>query len=118
MRLIDLIGEGVLVDPNRRLSFVVGLLFVITYLTAIPPAFFLYSPVLDDPNYIVGAGADTRIALGTLLELILIITNVGTASGCSRSSSGSTKRSLSAMSQLASLNAASSPSASSASYRS
>jgi hypothetical protein len=35
--------------------------------------------VLDDANYIVGAGADTRIALGALLELILIIANVGTA---------------------------------------
>ena len=69
----------VLVDPNRRLAFVVGLLFVITYLTSIPPALFLYGPVLDDPNYIVGAGADTRIALGALLELLLIIANVGTA---------------------------------------
>ena len=66
-------------DPNRRLAFVVGLLFVITYLTSIPPALFLYGPVLDDPNYIVGAGADTRIALGALLELLLIIANVGTA---------------------------------------
>jgi hypothetical protein len=79
VRFNDLIGEGVLVDPNRRLAFVVGLLFVITYLTSIPAALFLYSPVLDDPNYIVGAGADTRIALGALLELILIIANVGTA---------------------------------------
>jgi hypothetical protein len=77
--LIDLIGEGVLVDPNRRLAFVVGVLFVITYLTSIPPALFLYGPVLDDANYVVGAGADTRIAFGALLELILIIANVGTA---------------------------------------
>jgi hypothetical protein len=49
--LIDLIGEGVLVDPNRRLAFVVGVLFVITYLTSIPPALFLYGPVLDDADY-------------------------------------------------------------------
>jgi Domain of unknown function (DUF4386) len=35
--------------------------------------------VLDDPRYIVGAGADGRIALGALLEMILIIANIGTA---------------------------------------
>jgi len=39
----------------------------------------LYTPLLDHPNYIVGAGADNRIALGALLEMILIIANVGTA---------------------------------------
>jgi hypothetical protein len=36
--------------------------------------------VLDDPRYIVGAaGADNSVALGALLELILIIANIGTA---------------------------------------
>jgi hypothetical protein len=35
--------------------------------------------VLRDPNYIVGAGANTRVALGALLEVLLIIANVGTA---------------------------------------
>jgi hypothetical protein len=35
--------------------------------------------VLDHANYIVGAGADNRIALGALLEMILIIANIGTA---------------------------------------
>jgi len=55
-------------------------LFVITYITAIPAALDLYVPVLDDPRYIVGGGgADNRVALGALLELILIIANIGTA---------------------------------------
>jgi hypothetical protein len=35
--------------------------------------------VLDDPRYIVGAGADTRVSLGAFLEVILIIANIGTA---------------------------------------
>jgi hypothetical protein len=34
--------------------------------------------VLNDANYIVGAGADARVALGALLEVLLIIANVGT----------------------------------------
>jgi len=35
--------------------------------------------VPDHTNYIVGAGADTRVALGALLEVLLIIANIGTA---------------------------------------
>jgi Domain of unknown function (DUF4386) len=54
-------------------------LFLITYITSIPAAFFLYPPVLDDPRYIVGAGADTRVSFGAFLELLLIIANIGTA---------------------------------------
>jgi hypothetical protein len=54
-------------------------LFLITYITSIPAAFVLYPPVVDDPNYIVGGGADTSVSLGAFLELILIIANIGTA---------------------------------------
>jgi Domain of unknown function (DUF4386) len=67
------------VDSTRKLAFIAGALFVITFLTSIPAALFLYRPVLDHVNYIVGAGADSRIALGALLEMILIIANIGTA---------------------------------------
>jgi hypothetical protein len=35
--------------------------------------------VVDDPRYIVGAGADTSVSLGAFLELLLIIANIGTA---------------------------------------
>jgi len=35
--------------------------------------------VLDDARYVLGGGADTRIALGAFLEMILIIANIGTA---------------------------------------
>jgi Domain of unknown function (DUF4386) len=108
--------EGFQVDSNRRLSFVAGVLFIITFVTSIPAALFLYAPVLDEANYIVGAGADARVALGALLELLLIIANVGTAVVLfpilKRQNEG-----LSAMSQPVSLNAPSSPSASSASLR-
>jgi hypothetical protein len=54
-------------------------LFVITFVASIPAALLLYSPVLDHARYILGAGADSRIALGALLEMILIIANIGTA---------------------------------------
>ena len=54
------------------------MLFLITFITSIP-AYFFYVPVLDDPRYIVGGGADTRVSFGAFLELILIIANIGTA---------------------------------------
>src|SRR2546422_6873289 len=71
--------KGVKVSPLRRTAFVVGLLFIITFVTSIPAQLVLYTPVLDHTDYIVGAGADNRIALGALLEMILIIANVGSA---------------------------------------
>jgi hypothetical protein len=70
--------KGVRINP-QKIARVTGVLFLITYVTAIPAAFVLYPPLLDDPRYIVGAGADTSVRLGAFLEVILIIANIGTA---------------------------------------
>ena len=67
------------VAAPRTIALVTGVLFVITYVTSIPPVLFLYVPVLDDPRYIVGAGADNGVLWGAFLELLLIIANIGTA---------------------------------------
>jgi len=64
--------------PSRKLALIAGVLFVITFITSIP-ALLLYDPVLNDPAYIVGAGADTRVLVGAFLELLLIVANIGTA---------------------------------------
>jgi hypothetical protein len=66
-------------SSTRKTALIAGVLFLITFLTSIPAALLLYTPVLDHTNYILGAGADTRVALGALLELLLIIANVGSA---------------------------------------
>ncbi len=66
-------------DSAIKIALVTGVLFVITFITSIPAALVLYVPVLDDPRYIVGAGADNSVSLGAFLELILIIANIGTA---------------------------------------
>ncbi len=53
---------------------------MITFIASIPPVLFLYGPLLDDPRYILGGGAaDNGASLGALLEMILIIANIGTA---------------------------------------
>jgi hypothetical protein len=69
--------EGVQINP-QTIARVTGVLFLITFITSIP-AFFFYVPVLDDPRYIVGAGADNSVQWGAFLELLLIIANIGTA---------------------------------------
>ena len=66
-------------DSTRRTSFITGVLFIITFVTSIPAALVLYTPVLDDANFILGAGADGGVALGAFLEVLLIVANVGTA---------------------------------------
>jgi len=67
------------VNP-QKIARVTGILFVITFIASIPPVLFLYGPLLDDPRYILGGGAaDNGASLGALLELILIIANIGTA---------------------------------------
>ncbi len=66
------------IDPTRRTAIAVGVLFLVTFVTAIGAA-LLYGPIVDDPRYIFGPGADAAIGLGAVLELILIIANLGTA---------------------------------------
>ena len=66
-------------SSTRKIALVTGVLFVVTFITAIPAQLFLYQPLLNDPNYIVGAGADMRVSLGALLEVILVVANIGTA---------------------------------------
>jgi hypothetical protein len=67
------------VSSHRKIALVTGVFFIFTIIPAPIAAFILYAPVLNDPDYIVGAGADNSVALGALLELILIIANIGTA---------------------------------------
>jgi Domain of unknown function (DUF4386) len=71
-------GEIVQMTSSRKTALVVGVLFILTFVTSIGGA-FAYGPVLTDPHYIIGAGADTRVFLGAFLELFLIITNIGCA---------------------------------------
>src|SRR5829696_6284503 len=72
--------KGVRMNHPQQIARVFGVLYLITFATSIPALFVFYAPVLEDPRYILGAGgADTSVALGALLELILIIANIGTA---------------------------------------
>jgi hypothetical protein len=67
------------VTTNQKRARWFGVLYLITFATSIP-ALLLFQPVLDDPvGYIAGGGHDKRILFGAVLELLLIISNIGTA---------------------------------------
>ena len=65
-------------DPVRRTAFFGGLFYLLTFASSIP-AVFLLSPVVNDARYIVGAGADTQVVWGTVLDLVNALTAVGSA---------------------------------------
>jgi len=67
------------VTLDQKRARVFGVLYLVTFITSIP-ALWLYQPVLDNPvGYIAGSGHDTQILFAALLELLLIIANIGTA---------------------------------------
>jgi hypothetical protein len=49
-----------------------------TFVTSIAAA-LIYHPVVHDHTYILGAGHDTRIEFAALLEVFLVISNIGVA---------------------------------------
>jgi hypothetical protein len=74
-------GRGPGMD-YRRIARVTGWLWIVTFVASIPARFIFYGPVLEDgKNYVLGDGKDamTFIAFGALLELVVIIANIGTA---------------------------------------
>jgi hypothetical protein len=64
-------------NTARRTARTVGVLFLVTEVTAIA-GLLLYYPVLKHSDYVLGAGSDTQIALAALLEVMLAIANIGT----------------------------------------
>jgi hypothetical protein len=63
----------------RKTALVVGVLFIITYITSMAAKFAFYVPLLENPDYIVGGGDDTQVLWGAFCEVLLILANVGTA---------------------------------------
>ena len=63
----------------RKTALVAGVLYLLTFISSIP-AVFLQSPVLTDPNFIIGsAGADFQVRLGALFDIVNSLTAIGTA---------------------------------------
>ena len=64
---------------SQAIARIFGALMILTFVTSIG-ALLCFQPVLDDPaGYVANGGSDNRIFFGALLELLLIITGIGTA---------------------------------------
>lgn len=64
--------------PTRKTAAAAGALYLVTHVTSIC-ALVLYGPVLHGAEYVAGSGADTRVLLGALCEVVLALAVVGTA---------------------------------------
>jgi hypothetical protein len=72
-------AKRVPMDFLRKTALIGGGLYLITFISSIPAAFFLLAPVLDNPDYIIGSGNDTQVLLGCFLDLINAFACIGTA---------------------------------------
>lgn len=66
-------------DWTRNNALVAGVFYLVTFAASIPAAYYFLAPVLQDPQYIVSSGADTRVAIGCLLDVVNALACVGTA---------------------------------------
>lgn len=65
-------------SSDQRAARIFGGLFILTFVTSIA-GLLLYGPVLDETDYVLNGSANGEITLGALLEIGLVITNIGTA---------------------------------------
>ncbi|WP_458115975.1 DUF4386 family protein [Arthrobacter sp. D2-10] len=63
-------------EAHRKTSLSAGVLYLITFASI--PTLFLYEGVKTDAAYIAGAGPDTAVVFGGLLEVIVALACIGT----------------------------------------
>jgi hypothetical protein len=68
---------GASISSLKRLARIAGVFYLLTFVS-IPAPFFLYAAVRA-PNFIVGAGPDTPVFVGAILEIIVALSGIGTA---------------------------------------
>src|ERR1700712_1067553 len=65
-------------DRTRNHARAAGIFYLLTFVSSIP-ALLLIAPVLNDAHYVTGAGQDTRVLWGCLLDSVNALTAVGSA---------------------------------------
>ena len=61
----------------RKTALVAGILYLITFISV--ATLTIYSPVLNDPAYILSSGGDAGLRWGALIEVIVALAGIGTA---------------------------------------
>jgi len=65
-------------DATRKATLAAGLFYIGTFVFSIP-ALGLYDGVVNDPNFVLGAGSDQGVLWGGLIEILTALTGIGTA---------------------------------------
>ena len=65
-------------EPMRKAALIAGLCYMGTFVFSIP-ALALYDGVLNNHNFVLGAGSDTGVLWGGLIEVLTGLTGIGTA---------------------------------------
>lgn len=65
-------------DRTRKAALYAGLFYIATFAFSIP-ALALYDGVVNDPNFVLGAGSDQGVLWGGLIEILTALTGIGTA---------------------------------------
>ena len=67
-------------NSNKKAAKIVGVLFLLAAVTAVIGGLILYDPILNGPDYLIkGSEHANQVILGALMELILVVSAVGTA---------------------------------------
>jgi hypothetical protein len=70
------------VNTNRRIATLVGICFILASASAILGLFFFYPPILNGSDYLTNSAAHAnQVIMGALMELVTVVTAIGTAIG-------------------------------------
>jgi hypothetical protein len=62
----------------RKIALAAGVLYLMTFVFSIP-ALGLYDNVLNNPDFVLGAGSDSGVLWGALFEIVMGLACIGTA---------------------------------------
>ena len=66
-------------NSNKKAAKIVGVLFLLAAVTAVI-GLNLYNPILQDSDYLIkGSEHANQVILGAVMELILVVSVIGTA---------------------------------------
>jgi hypothetical protein len=66
------------IDPMRKTALAAGLLYIATFVFSIPALGF-YDDVLNNPDFVLGAGSEGSVQWGALFEIVTALAGIGTA---------------------------------------
>ena len=69
--------KDVPMSPARKTALVAGIFYLITFISV--PTLFLYGPVRDHRDWILGSSGHTAVLVGGFLEVIVALAGIGTA---------------------------------------